>query len=365
MHIICTDTDRDITQESWNAYLATHANGSLYAMAQWGDLVREVYGHRGIRLAVVERRHGADEIVGVLPLVDMRSRIFGHRLVSMPYVDMAGVVADSPEIERALVARALELGREAGASSVEVRQAGALSAFTQAESMGAGEMGHTLTVTRDKARMVLALPASSEALWASFKSKLRNQISRGVKEGLTVRVGGDELVAAFYTVFAENMRDLGSPVHSKKLFYRVMQTFPNQARVVLVEKEGVPVSAAVVCAFEKTLQNPWASTRRRFNRLSPNMLLYWSMLEYACHEGHTSFDFGRSTPGEGTYRFKKQWGSDPYPLYWYRFTPGVAPAWQGRDGERDRFGKVMACWKKLPVSLTRIIGPMVRGQISL
>ncbi|SCX96535.1 FemAB family XrtA/PEP-CTERM system-associated protein [Desulfoluna spongiiphila] len=365
MHIISTDTDRGIAPEAWNAYLAAHDNGSLYAMAQWGDVVREVYGHRGIRLAAFETRHGAEEVVGVLPLVDMRSRIFGHKLVSMPYVDMAGVVADSPEIERALVERALELGKEAGADCVEVRQAMALSSLGEEGGQGIGEGDHTLSVTQDKARMVLALPDSSEALWSSFKSKLRNQISRGTKEGLTVRVGGDELVSAFYTVFAENMRDLGSPVHAKKLFYRVMETFTGKARIVLVEKEGEPVSAAMVCAFEKALQNPWASTRRRFNKLSPNMLLYWSMLEYACNQGYATFDFGRSTPGEGTYRFKKQWGPEPYPLYWYRFTPGEELSVPNPAGERDRFGKVMACWKRLPVPVTRIIGPMVRGQISL
>lgn len=365
MHIVNTETDRTVTEEAWNAYLFAHGSGSLYAMAQWGALVREVYGHRDIRLTALERRHGADEVVGVLPLVAMRSRIFGHKLVSMPYVDMAGVVADTPEVEQALVKRALEIGRETGSRCVEVRQAGTLESFDGKETLDMGAGVYTLTVARDKARMVLSLPASSEELWSSFKSKLRNQISRGTRDGLSARVGGDELVTPFYTVFAENMRDLGSPVHSKKLFHRVMERFSGKANIILVEKEGEPVSAAMVCSFGKALQNPWASTRRRFNKMSPNMLLYWRMLEFACDAGHTSFDFGRSTPGEGTYRFKKQWGPEPHPLYWYRFTPGVQPRSEGPAGERDRFGKAMAFWKKLPVPVTRVIGPMVRGQISL
>lgn len=365
MKILITDLDQGLRADVWNAYLAQHEYGSLYVMAQWCDVIRDVYGHRGIHLVAVEKRKGVEEIVGVLPLVNIRSRIFGNKLVSMPYFDMAGVVSDSSEIEKILLFKALELGRDFGVACVEVRQGKELSSLEGKECMAVGNRKHTLTVMRDKERMLLSLPASSGALWTSFKSKLRSQISRAMKGGLMVYIGDGELVDTFYSVFAENMRDLGSPVHAKKLFHQAMKAFKGRAKIVVVKKDGVPVSASMVCGYGETLQNPWASSLRRYSRLSPNMLLYWRMLEYACDNGYTTFDFGRSTPGEGTYRFKKQWGAEPFPLHWYRFTPDGVPVSKGRASERDRFCKVMTYWQKMPVSLTKLVGPLVRGQISL
>lgn len=365
MQVFLTDLRREQEKEAWNTYVSGHECGSFYGMAEWGGVIRDVYGHESIRLVAFGEGTGGIEIVGVLPLVDMRSRIFGNRLVSMPYLDMGGVVADTPEVEKALIAKALEVGGQIRSKRIEVRQVRALSGLEGLARVSHGLGGTPFSVYREKERMLLSLPSTSGALWTSFKSKLRSQIRRAMKEGLTVHIGEEELVDAFYTVFAENMRDLGSPVHAKKLFCVVMKAFKGRAKIMVIKKDDTPISASIVCQHGETLYNPWASSLRRYGRFSPNMLLYWSMLEYACENKCTTFDCGRSTPGEGTYRFKMQWGAKPHSLHWYQFTPAGPVSAGKKASDKARFGKAVKYWQKMPVPLAKLIGPMVRGQISL
>jgi hypothetical protein len=173
-----------------------------------------------------------------------------------------------------------------------------------------------------------------------------------------------ELLEDFYRVFLLNMRDLGSPVHSKELMRRVLETFPERSRVFAVYLAGKPIAASLVIGFKGILRNPWASSDRRYSAISPNMLLYLRMLEFACDEGYRTFDFGRSTPGEGTYRFKEQWGAVPAPLHWYllSFLGGSGGT---EESPAERFKLAARCWRKLPVAVTRVLGPRIRKHISL
>ncbi|MCP4647836.1 MAG: GNAT family N-acetyltransferase [bacterium] len=197
----------------------------------------------------------------------------------------------------------------------------------------------------------------------TFKSKLRSQIRKPLKEGLRASVGGIELLDDFYRVFSVNMRDLGSPVHSKKLMRRVIEEFPSTARVVLVYRGKEPMACSLVIGFGDTLKNPWASSLREYSVLSPNMLLYSTMLDYACDNNYRFFDFGRSSPNEGTYRFKEQWGAKPTPLHWYYISIGSEESIKGE--EKARFERVIHYWKRLPVPLTKIVGPSIRKHIGL
>jgi hypothetical protein len=116
-----------------------------------------------------------------------------------------------------------------------------------------------------------------------------------------------------------------------------------------------------------TVSIPWASSLRRFNRLNPNMLLYWNFLAFAADNGFTRFDFGRSTPGEGTWRFKQQWGARPEPLIWQNLTPDgrLLAAPTGESGTSGHRRKIEAVWRRLPLALTNAVGPMVRRHVSL
>ena len=213
--------------------------------------------------------------------------------------------------------------------------------------------------------MLLGLPESAEALMKGFKSKLRSQIKKALKVGLKAEIGGFELLDYFYEVFLVNMRDLGSPVHSKRLMENVLRHFPNDAKIIIVCNNGQAVAGSIVVGFKNILENPWSSSLRRFGHLNANMLLYWTMLEYACENGFKQFDFGRSTPDEGTYKFKEQWGASPKPLHWQYIA--VAGKCSEPVDFRRSLPMVLAerTWMWLPVALTRVIGPSIRKYISL
>ena len=160
------------------------------------------------------------------------------------------------------------------------------------------------------------------------------------------------------------MRDLGSPVHSKKLIHNVLEAFSDNARIIIIYKENTPTACSLVIGFKNILQNPWASALRKYTRLAPNMLLYWSMLEYACNTGYEYFGFGRSTPNEGTYKLKQQRGSEPRGLSWQFISLNGKPVDSASD-KKSKFDKAIAYWQKLPVPVTKIIGPPIRKHIGL
>ena len=212
--------------------------------------------------------------------------------------------------------------------------------------------------------MLLALPGSGEELFKSFKSKLRSQIRRPQKEGMKTIIGGLEILDHFYRVFAANMRDLGSPVHSKKLFGQIFQAFGENVKIGVVYCQNGPVAAGLIVCFRDIVEIPWASSLRGYNRFSPNMLLYWSLLEHASDKDYRRFDFGRSTPGKGAYGFKKQWGAEPYPLYWYIYGLSRYETLASMN-ESMAMSRAVALWQRLPLFLANLIGPRIRASISL
>ena len=202
---------------------------------------------------------------------------------------------------------------------------------------------------------------------AGFKAKLRSQIRRPQKDGLTTVSGGMELLDDFYRIFAENMRDLGSPVHAKKFIAAVINEFAHKARIFLVHKNDETYAASITLGCGNTLYNPWASSLRRYSASSPNMLLYWAMLEYACENDYTTFDFGRSTPGEGTFKFKQQWGAVEQPLNWIGWKNKISYSKENKYKlpSMDLRSKVAYCWSKIPVPVSKLIGPPLRKYIGL
>ncbi len=205
--------------------------------------------------------------------------------------------------------------------------------------------------------MRLNLPSSSDALWKAFPAKLRTQIKRAQQEDTSIRIGRHEELDSFYEVFTTNMRDLGTPVYGKRFFDAILGELP-QARICSVYLRGEPVAAGFLIGFREVLEIPWASSLRRVSRLSPNMLLYWNVLKYGCDAGYTTFDFGRSSPDSGPYRFKQQWGALPLPLNWQYWVPagGRLP---DLSPSSPRYRVAVNIWRRLPVGLTRFLGPPI------
>jgi serine/alanine adding enzyme len=376
------------TAGEWDQYVQEHSEGTLYHLAAWADVIHKSYGHSiyyivafrdedcttsrpGVTksLSPHSECHPARKIAGVLPLIHLKHFLFGNSLISIPFFDLGGIIADDREVSQILKAEALNLAEKIGVARIELRQkqpdAGMENTPDSQATVVSASGTHWHTRSRShKVRLLLELPASAGELMASFKSKLRSQINKTIKDGLESTIGGVELLDEFYRVFAVNMRDLGSPVHSKKIIANVLSHFGDQVRVVLVRKAGRTLAGSLIIGFRDIVENPWASALAEFRSFSPNMLLYWTMLEYACDNGFRVFDFGRSTVGEGTYRFKEQWGAKPFPLFWQYFDPNPESL-QADASDPARYDKIIRCWQKLPVNLTQIIGPRIRRNIGL
>jgi FemAB-related protein (PEP-CTERM system-associated) len=208
--------------------------------------------------------------------------------------------------------------------------------------------------------MRLPLPATTDALWNGFSAKVRNQVRKGQKSGLVVDWGGEELLPEFYSVFSENMRDLGTPVFSRQLFRSVLRQFPDRAELCVVRSADRPVAAALLLHGWGVTEVPSASSIRRFNSLNGNMLMYYHLLGRAVDRGQSTFDFGRSSPDSNTYLFKKQWGAYPVPAAWQYYVRSGSPSDMRPDN--PRYQGMIRVWQRLPLWLTRLIGPeIVRG----
>jgi len=217
--------------------------------------------------------------------------------------------------------------------------------------------------------MLLSLPENAEALMAQFKSKLRSQIRKAEKNGLSFKITSGEQVRDpqlndFYAIIAENMRMLGSPVHSKAWYQALVNAYSKQCYIALVYLDEIAVGAALVIKTRDKAVIPWASTRSKYNPLAPNMLLYWAVLSEAANQQISEFDFGRSTVGEGTFNFKKQWGCLPQKLNWQHYEDGSIKLAEHINMSPSR-ALIESVWQKLPLSVTNTLGPRVRKYISL
>lgn len=346
---------------SWDAYVTRNRQATPYHLAGWQNVIESTYGHRTHFLLAIKNRN----VVGILPLVHMKHPLFGNSMISLPFLDMAGVLADNQEVAGSLIHEALNLMHRVEADAVELRQGDDYSSGKGKQE----QPERPLTRCRasgKRTRMVLDLPNDSDSLMRSFRSKLRNQIRKPMREGLEVRNGGAELLDDFYRVFTVNMRDLGSPVHSKEFLLNILEMFPTRTRIFVVYKGAQPVACSFICTFRKTVYNPWASSLRRHRASCPNMLLYWAMLEYACDQKFSCFDFGRSTEGEGTFRFKQQWGARPLRLCWYTFPNlSIPKPHAAASADTAGFQVAIQLWKRMPVPISRVVGPAIRKYIGL
>jgi FemAB-related protein (PEP-CTERM system-associated) len=340
--IVTTASEGDAP--AWDAFVHRQHAAIGYHEWQWRHVFERAFGHQAVYLAA--RRHDRvgrrrNRIVGVLPLVEIKSLLFGRTLTSLPFLNYGGVVSDDPVVDRALIDAAAVIARQRRSRYVELR--------------------HTARRFPDlpcKAHKVTMKLRLGRDIWDQLDRKVRNQIRKAQKCELTTGTGGAELLADFYTVFARNMRDLGTPVYARRFFQEVLDAFPGRTRLHIVRLQGAPVAAGLTYRTQSTVEVPWASSIRDFNALCPNHLLYWGIIERALEEGCDVLDFGRSTPGEGTYLFKAQWGAQAVPLHWeYQLmSKGALP---DTSPKNPKFHLAIELWKRLPVAVASLVGPRI------
>lgn len=334
----------------WDEYVLSHPEHSPYHLSAWGKATGEAYNQTCLFIAAKK----SEQLVGILPLVKFKQPFKTETLCSLPFCDIGGVLASDIDIQQKLEAFASEINNNDNLSGVELRER-----FPKTLEFEEQQFDNK------KVSMLLPLPDNSEELMASFKSKLRSQIRKAEKNGLTYELGRSEnFIEQFYQVFSRNMHRLGSPVHSKEWFNKVVKAYQKNCVISIIKKDEITVGAGIILITNQKVCIPWASTLVEYNNLSPNMLLYWSLLAYSCDHGAKEFDFGRSTYKEGTYKFKAQWGAQPRLLNWR--TLGCVEKEHNTNGRPSKLRVLVEkAWKKMPLFMANFIGPKLRRYISL
>jgi len=327
---------------AWDAFVRAASGWSHFHLWGWKPVLERTHRHSCIYLAATA--DGA--LAGVLPLVRVKSRLFGHYLVSMPFLNYGGPLGGAAAV-RALTDEAVRIAERDGVKLLELRSREPLPV--------------DLPVSHRKITVVLDLvPGNPEGVFAKFPAKLRSQVRRPAKEGVAVRFGREQ-VAPFFQVFARHMRDLGTPTQPRSLFEAIAAEFGDDAWFGCAYLGDVPIACGAGFRFGGEFEMTWASALVVYNRLSPNMALYWAFIERAAREGVALFNFGRCTPGSGTHRFKQQWGGRDVPLHWYQRAAGGGDAHTpSPDDGAYRWGPKL--WSRLPVPVATALGPhIVRG----
>jgi serine/alanine adding enzyme len=322
-------------------YVGAAPNINLSRHPNWLTILAEGFGHVPYAL---EARRG-EQTVGYLGLVFVKSLLFGRYLVSLPYLNYGGVLADDPAAEALLIDRAVSLASELRVRYLELRHEWA---------MEHPALGHRRT---DKIHMRLDLPSTASTLWEQLSGKVRNQIRKAQKGNFTWQFGGADRIDEFYDVFSQNMRDLGTPVFGRGLFASIVRHFPDQAEFCIVRDGVRPIAAALLLHGWGVTEVPSASSLRSYNPSCVNMLMYWQLMERAIERGQDVFDFGRSSMDSPTHRFKKQWGAAPSPTEWqYHVIRGDVGELKPSN---PKYQRMIGIWRRLPLWVTRTAGPPI------
>jgi len=320
----------------WDEFVRGQPGWTHFHLFGWRRVIERVFGHECPYLAAYD---DTGRLCGVLPLVQVKSWIFGHYLASMPFLNYGGPLGFRHAVQ-ALVERADGLAARAGAELLELRSR--------------HELPLTLRVSHRKITVVLDLPDDPAPLWSGLRAKVRSQVRRPRKEGVTVRFGLDE-VEPFHQVFSRHMRDLGTPTLPRGWFEAVAETFPEEVLFGCAYLRERPIAAGCGLRWNGEFEMTWAAALREHNSLAPNMLLYWSFMERAIESGLSLFNFGRCSPGSGTHRFKGQWGSRDEMLWWYQ------RAWKKKAAtpspDQGAFALGTRLWRRLPLRVANALGP--------
>jgi len=331
----------DGSGDTWDAFVRSQPGWSHFHLYGWRTLIERVFRHECIYL-VARTDDGA--IAGALPLVRLRSLVFGHFLVSMPFLNYGGPLGTG-EAVAALVAEARKIATASRTNMLELRSRAALAI--------------DMPVSHRKLTVLLDMPDTSEALWKALPAKLRSQVRRPQKENVTVRIGPQQL-DAFYAVFAHHMRDLGTPVLPKRFFEAARDIFADDIIFAVAYHNERPVACGCGFLWGTEFEISWASALRSHNAMSPNMLVYWELMAHVIARGARIFNFGRCTRDSGTYKFKMQWGGREEQLWWYQQSrAGVAAEGATPSQETGVFALASRAWKKLPVPVTTRLGPAI------
>jgi len=329
-------------RERWSAFVERCSEATFFHRIEWKDVIEQAFRHRTHYL-MAER---AGEIVGVLPLAEVKTLLFGHSLVSLPFCVYGGSATIDPDAAPLLHGTARHLARELGASHLELRHR---------EPKAPGWPKQDLYVTFRKA----ILP-DVEANLLAIPRKQRAMVRKGIQRGLQSEF--DPTVERFFALYADNVHRHGTPALAKRYFALLKERFGEACKVLTVlDPQGTPVSSVLAFYFRDEVLPYYAGDHERARELAANDFKYWALLRDGCERGYRVFDYGRSKQGTGSFDFKKNWGFEPSPLA-YEYALFRGDRIPENNPLNPKYRALIAAWRRLPLGLANAIGPhIVRG----
>lgn len=327
----------------WNDYVNRHPEGTLFHRIPWKSAVEQSFGHKSHYLIAEKREGEGSRFVGLFPLFRLRSFLFGDYLVSVPFAELGGPLADDGETAERLVGHAANLTRELKSDYLEIRSRNALPGL-QVKSL---YYNFSREIHPELEANMLAIPRKSRAA-----------VRQGIKSELTVEFG-NHLFDQFYEIMARNYHGLGTPIFPPAFFRNLLAGHGESASIMVVRsREKVPVAAVLSFFYRDRVIPYYAGSLQEHRRLAPNDFMYWELMKYGCENGYRVFDFGRSKEGTGSFDFKRHWGFEPVPLaYQYHLNgidelPNLSPT-------NPKYQRKIQLWKSLPLFATKALGPVV------
>lgn len=330
-----------VDEQAWDEYIQNHPQGTVFHLSNWKKSIEHSFSHKNHNLIAVSRTDHEPKIIGVLPLTQIKSQLFGHYLVSVPFAELGGVVADNSEVETALVEYAIDIAKEIKCDYLELKNRQPVSNLLTKDLY----YNFSKEILPELEDNILAIPRKSRAA-----------VRKGMKSGLIATFGHDQF-KIFYELMARSYHSLGTPVFSKKFFQSFLTYYAQDAELLIVKTAaGLPVSGVMTLFYKDRVMPYYAGSLPGYRNLCPNDFMYWELLKYGLEKGYKIFDLGRSKVDTGSYRFKKHWGFEPQPLaYQYKLVkikelPNLSPA-------NPKYAHKIELWRKMPFALTKLIGP--------
>jgi len=322
----------------WDAYVNAHPDATFFHRAGWKRVIEGAFGHR-THFLLAER---GGEVVGVLPLAEIKSRLFGHSLGSLPFCAYGGILADHDAAYRALDEAAQALAQKLGVGALEYRNQTAQHAHWPTKD---------LYVTFKK-----AIEPEIETNMNAIPRKQRAMVRKGIKAGLTGEI--DAGTTRFFEAYSASVHRLGTPVFSRKFFQLLKDEFRDDCEVLTITLEGKVISSVMSFYFRDEVLPYYGGGVDAARGVAGNDFMYWELMRRACERGLKVFDFGRSKRGTGSFDFKKNWGFEPTPLYYEYFlvsdtdVPDINPL-------NPKYRLFIQAWRKMPLAIANVIGPHI------
>lgn len=321
----------------WDNYVEKSPLATFFHKAGWQEVIETAFEHQTYFLYTEKK----GKIAGILPLVHVKSFLFGNSLSSSAFCVYGGIIADDETSYKELDNKACDLAKELDVDHLEMRNRTQISAERPYKKL---YVTFRKELDADEEKNMLAIPRKQRAV-----------IRKGIKAGLSSEI--DEGIDHFYQAYSESVRNLGTPVFAKKYFKVLKSVFKDQCEILtIVDKDGVLISSVMSFFFKDEVLPYYGGGTAQARTVYGNDFMYWEVMRRAVNKGIKIFDYGRSKEGTGSYRFKKHWGFEPKPLY-YEFYLLKSDTIPDINPLNPKYQIFIAAWKRLPLSVSQIIGP--------